>query len=277
MIRYMRPLLLVSVLALVPPANGATLAEQKSSHFTFHYPASDAANIAGIAESVEREDARIVDALGVADLPRVHVTFYTSHDALEAATRGVAGVVRTVEISDLRAIVGPAGERSRRVDRRPDSDFGGEDMTQTTRFRIATAATLVFLGSIPAHAAEAPAAAPAREKGDLWEVTSKMSMEGMPMDMPAQKVKVCAPKTWTEPPAPENQQQACTNSDFHLDGPKATWKVTCGPPHPMTGTGEIIRDGDAAYSGSIKFVSADGILTIKLDGSRVDECDKPRR
>jgi len=45
----------------------------------------------------------------------------------------------------------------------------------------------------------------------------------------------------------------------------------------MTGTGEIIRDGDAAYSGSIKFVSADGILTIKLDGSRVDECDKPRR
>jgi hypothetical protein len=150
-------------------------------------------------------------------------------------------------------------------------------MTQTIRLRIATAVALVFLDSVAARAADAPAAVPAKEKGDLWEVTSQMSMEGMPMVLPPQKAKVCAPKTWTEPPAPENQQQKCTNSDFQIDGPKATWKITCEPPHAMTGTGEITRDGDAAYSGTMKFVSAEGNMTMKLDGRRVDECDKPRR
>jgi hypothetical protein len=62
-----------------------------------------------------------------------------------------------------------------------------------------------------------------------------------------------------------------------MDGPKATWKITCDPPHAMTGTGEITRDGDAAYTGAMKFASADGNLTMKLDGRRVGECDKPRK
>jgi hypothetical protein len=150
-------------------------------------------------------------------------------------------------------------------------------MRKTIRDRFANAAVLITLSAIPVFAADAPAApAAAKEKGDLWEVTSQMSMEGMPMAMPPQKAKVCAPKTWTEPPAPDNPQQKCTNSDFQLDGPKATWKITCGPPHPMTGTGEITRAA-AAYSGSIKFVSAEGNMTVKLDGRRVEECDNPKK
>lgn len=125
-------------------------------------------------------------------------------------------------------------------------------MTQKIRHRFAAAAALVVLSAVPVLGADAPAAPPAANvKGDLWEVTSQMSMEGIPMAMPAQKAKVCAPKTWTEPPAPENPQQKCSNSDFHLDGPKATWKISCEPPHAMTGTGEITRNGDAAYSGAI--------------------------
>lgn len=52
--------------------------------------------------------------------------------------------------------------------------------------------------------------------GDLWEVTSQMSMEGMDMQMPAQTSQVCAPKTWTQPPGGGNQQQECRNDQVHL-------------------------------------------------------------
>jgi hypothetical protein len=93
MMRRMRRVLFVSVLALAAPAQGANLAEHKTAHFTFRYPAIDAASIAGTAERVEREYERVLRALSVTDMPRVNVTFYTSHAALEAATRHVAGVV----------------------------------------------------------------------------------------------------------------------------------------------------------------------------------------
>lgn len=69
------------------------LAEHASAHFTFHYPAIDASTIAETAVRVEREYARVIADLGVTSMPRVHVTFYLDHAALEAATRPVAGVV----------------------------------------------------------------------------------------------------------------------------------------------------------------------------------------
>jgi uncharacterized protein DUF3617 len=146
-------------------------------------------------------------------------------------------------------------------------------MTMTVPRLIAGAAALVLLSSIPARAADAaPAAA---QPGDLWEVTTQMSMEGMPMAMPVQKQKVCAPKEWTEPPGGADEARKCQNSDFKKDGPKATWKVTCAGPPPMSGEGEIIRDGADAYTGTIKFTSADGNITIKLGGHKLGGCDKP--
>jgi hypothetical protein len=102
-----------------------------------------------------------------------------------------------------------------------------------------------------------------------------MSMEGVEMAMPAQTLKICASKNWNAPPAPANEQQKCRNSDFKVEGPKATWKTTCENP-PMTGVGEITRDGASAYAGAIKFTSSDGNLTIKLNGRRVGDCDNPQ-
>jgi hypothetical protein len=104
-----------------------------------------------------------------------------------------------------------------------------------------------------------------------------MSMEGMPMEMPSQTVKLCAPKEWKEPPAPADVGQACQNSDFKLAGSKATWKVRCAGPPPMTGDGEITRNGADAYTGSIKFVSELGKITMKLDGKRVGVCDPAKK
>jgi hypothetical protein len=126
-------------------------------------------------------------------------------------------------------------------------------------------------GTLLALAADPPAAAPA--KGDQWEVQSQMSMDAMPMPMPAQKVVVCAPKEWKAPPGAADEKRKCTVSDFKLAGNKATWKTHCDGPPPMDGTGEITRDGADAFTGAIKFTAGEAAMTVKLTGKRLGDCD----
>ena len=123
------------------------------------------------------------------------------------------------------------------------------------------------MGTVPVLAADTP---PAAEKdGELWEVTSQMTMEGMPMAMPARTVKVCAPKEWKEPPAAADDSRKCVNSDFKSEGTKVTWKVKCAGPPPMSGEGEINRAGSDAWSGQILFAAEGATMKMKLDGKKV--------
>src|SRR5688572_18671525 len=72
----------------------------------------------------------------------------------------------------------------------------------------------------------------AADDGDKWEVTSKMTVEGMDMPMGAQTHTVCSPKDWEEPPGGTSGPGGeCTVSDVQKSGNKFTWKATCaGPP-----------------------------------------------
>jgi hypothetical protein len=108
--------------------------------------------------------------------------------------------------------------------------------------------------------------------GDLWQVTTTMSMEGMPSAMPARAASVCTAKTWSQPPGSANS--SCTRSDFHVDGAKTTWTETCTNP-PMTGHGEITRHSDT-FTGAITFESPQGNMKINLDGQRTGDCDVPQ-
>lgn len=142
--------------------------------------------------------------------------------------------------------------------------------------KIALTASLSVFAWTLSEGATADTGAPAAP-GDLWEVTSQMTMEGMPIAIPASKVKVCTPKDWTEPPGSADERRKCTNSDFKMvDGVKATWKVTCAGPPAMSGHGELTRDGADAWSGAIKFTSSEGAMNVKLSGRRLDDCEKPR-
>jgi hypothetical protein len=109
-------------------------------------------------------------------------------------------------------------------------------------------------------------------KGDLWETTSQMSMEGVPMQMPANTMKVCSAKEWKQPPS---GQKNCKSSGMKTEGNKVTWDVQCTGP-TMTGHGEIIRESADAYNGTIKFTSDQGNMTVKLTGRKVGECDNPQ-
>lgn len=113
--------------------------------------------------------------------------------------------------------------------------------------------------------------------GVLWETSTQMSMDGMPIAMPAQKVKVCARADAVEPPGSVNEERGCVNSNFQSNDQTVTWQSECAGPPAMTGQGTITytAEGDA-YEGSLNYVTEEGNIVIALTGERVGTCDKPR-
>jgi hypothetical protein len=67
-------------------------------------------------------------------------------------------------------------------------------------------------------------------------------------------------------------QRECKVSDFRTSGNKMSWTVQCSGLSAMTGQGEITRAGADAYSGTVNFNSADGVMTTKLTGRRIGAC-----
>jgi len=133
-------------------------------------------------------------------------------------------------------------------------------------------ATILIVGTCLIFAAGSKPVAVAHGNGDLWEVTSEVSMEGMPMKLPSQKQTICAAKEWKEPPGAQNPQQECQIIDMKTVGSKTTWKMQCSSP-AATGEGEINRTSPTAYAGNIKMTSSDGTINIKLSGLRVADCN----
>ena len=124
--------------------------------------------------------------------------------------------------------------------------------------------TFLLLFSLPVLAAD---------DGDQWEVTSKMTVEGMDMPMGAQTHTVCSPKEWEEPPGGTSGPGGeCTVYDVQRSGNKFTWKVNCAGPPAMTGEGEIVRDGDSAFAGTVKFAMEGGAMTMRMNGRRLGSC-----
>jgi hypothetical protein len=132
--------------------------------------------------------------------------------------------------------------------------------------RLAAVASLGLLAFTPISLADDP-------PGVLWETTSQMAMEGMPMAMPMQRLKLCTPKVWTKPPP--GGDKTCVNSNFARVGNKATWTMQCSGDMPMTGTGEMTFEGTDSYTGVIKAMAEGMSMTINLTGRKVGTCDKP--
>jgi hypothetical protein len=132
--------------------------------------------------------------------------------------------------------------------------------------RLTAAASLVLIALAPAQAADPP--------GELWETTSQMVMEGMPMSMPAQTMKLCASKEWTKPPP--GGDPSCVTSDYKVVGNKATWTMQCSGDMPLTGNGEMTFENADAYSGVINATAQGMNMTIRLAGKKIGTCDNPQ-
>jgi hypothetical protein len=138
-------------------------------------------------------------------------------------------------------------------------------MTLSSLGRVLAATSFVILVAISARADD-PA-------GVLWETTSQMVLEGMPMSMPPRKLKVCTASEWTQPPP--GGDKSCVSSDFRREGSKATWTIQCTGEMPMKGTGQITFEGNDSYAGAIKATAEGMAMTINLSGKKIGTCDKP--
>jgi hypothetical protein len=121
-------------------------------------------------------------------------------------------------------------------------------------------------------------AADASLPGETWETTSQVSMEGMPpgFQMPVTRLTLCLAKNRTEPPVGPSPQGTCTNSSFQRTDNKVTWATQCTGP-AMTGTGEIVYSADRkSYTGVIKYMAAQGNMSIALTGTKGADCPNPR-
>lgn len=128
---------------------------------------------------------------------------------------------------------------------------------------------VLVLVSLPAMS---PAAAGIRE--GLWEITSKMEMPGMPMEMPATTIKHC----YTREDVKDQKKvistdKNCTVTDLKSSGNKVTWKMVCTGKNAGTFTGETVFSGDS-YNSVMKMQSAGkgGAMTIKAKGKRIGNC-----
>ena len=110
---------------------------------------------------------------------------------------------------------------------------------------------------------------------ELWEVTTKMEMPGMPFAMPAQTSKICMKKGNEKDPnnaVPKNRDQDCKMGDVKVSGNKSSWTMKCDGMNQMTGEGEMTR-GEGTYSGKTIMHAIDGgEMKMVYEGKRVGTC-----
>ncbi len=105
---------------------------------------------------------------------------------------------------------------------------------------------------------------------ELWEVTMKMEMAGMPA-MPAHTSKVCNRKGAPDASKMGDKDSDCTVTDKKQSGNKSSWKFTCTKPNAMTGTGEVTYGGDT-YQGTMTMVSEGMNMKQTFSGKKVGGC-----
>ncbi len=103
----------------------------------------------------------------------------------------------------------------------------------------------------------------------LWEITSKMEMPGMPMQMPAVKHTQCLT---SKDNVPLDTEHDCKIKNTDVKGNTVTWEMHCvSEGKPMKSIGKITYKGDT-FEGETK-MEMDGMnMTQHMSGRRIGNC-----
>ena len=109
----------------------------------------------------------------------------------------------------------------------------------------------------------------------MWEITSKMEMPGMPVEMPPTTVKHCYTKEDVKDQKKViSTDKNCTVTDLKSSGNKVSWKMECTGKNAGTFSGETVFSGDS-YDSVMKMKSEGGkgrSMNMKVKGKRVGNC-----
>ena len=109
----------------------------------------------------------------------------------------------------------------------------------------------------------------------MWEITSKIEMSGVPVQIPDTTISQCISKEKIIPKTNKKVNEHCTISEQKIEGNTVTWKMKCGG--KMESQGSITYHGDT-FEGLI--TSQTEIpnmgkmkMTIRMTGRRTGECN----
>jgi hypothetical protein len=105
----------------------------------------------------------------------------------------------------------------------------------------------------------------------LWEITSKMEMPGMPMEMPPVTFTQCM-NSQESVPHDAKQNPDCKIKNTKVEGDTVSWDMQCsGRSGNMKSSGKITYKG-STFKGSVNAV-ADGMeMTQTMSGRRIGDC-----
>jgi len=110
---------------------------------------------------------------------------------------------------------------------------------------------------------------------ELWDVTMKMEMPGMPMAMPAQTFQSCLKKDRAKSEDAIPKQDNCKVTDVKTVGNKVSFAMECAGNDPMTGRGEITST-PTSYDGKMQMKSTrrgqEMEMTQTFSGKKVGAC-----
>jgi hypothetical protein len=110
---------------------------------------------------------------------------------------------------------------------------------------------------------------------ELWDMTTRMEMAGMPGGGQSFSNQVCMKKGQTQPDR-MSQDRNCKVADMRTVGNKTTWRIECAGRDPVTGEGEVTRTRDS-MNGRMRMQGKRGNesfdMTTVMSGRLVGTCD----
>jgi hypothetical protein len=116
-----------------------------------------------------------------------------------------------------------------------------------------------------------PLAVLAAGQDELWEVTSQMSMPGMPAGMGGNTQRVCQDKDPSKQGVQGPNMENCKITDMKQSGNKTTLTLTC--PDSRALIENTYNAARTEYKGTMRMTSRDGDMTMTLSGRKVGACD----